>query len=180
MPDIKQLCNDFYNSSLTKKYVIYRKSVFSEIDTYCNENVDKIKHEVYCNRTRKTDYLLDRHKVAAIHVIAVLKKRLFLSQAQPNNTTFMDMLANEHCALLLMSAILIGWHESEGEYVDIDIPLKYKDNLLMLFGKYVKSQSSPIMDNVFVYSLANIVYLIESKFLKRIRAKGSLQSHYKP
>jgi len=166
MPDIEEL-GDIIYSSLTKENVIYRKSVFSDISNYCNDKVGEIKNEVYCNLTKTTDCLLDRHKIAAIHIIAVLKKKLFTTNAQPSNTTFIDMLANEHYALLLLKAILMGWHEYNGDDVDIDMPTAYKDNLLLLFNKYIKTQSAPIIDNIFVYALANIVYLVEERFLKQ-------------
>jgi len=169
MPDIEDLCESFKESSLTKGVVTYRKDVLSEIDAYCDAKVDEIKNEVYCNLDAVTDCLLDRHKIAAIHVVAVLKKKLFLTNAQPSNTTFMDMTANEHCAMLLMKTILLAWHESNGNYVDIDLPPSYNDNLILLFNKYMKSQSSIIIDNMFVYSLANIVYLIEDSYLYPVR-----------
>jgi len=165
MPDIRNLCKRFHASSLTRGVVVYRESVLSEVDAYCDAKVDEIKHEVYCNLEKVTDCLLDRHKVAAVHAMAVLKKKLFLTNAQPSNTTFMDMTANEHCAMLLLKTILLAWHESNGDYMDIDLPATYADNLIMLFNKYIKSQSLDIIDNMFAYSLANIVYLIEKHYL---------------
>jgi hypothetical protein len=170
MPDIAALCTAFYENKLTKKTVTYRKMVFSEIDAYCDEKVDEIKHEVFCcERGTIADGLLDRHKVAAVHVVAILKKNIFFTASQPNNTTFIDKTANEHYALLVFIAILEGWYEKiYGKLVIINLPATYKDNLILLFNMYRKSQSSNIIDNMFAYSLANIVYLVEERYLEPI------------
>jgi len=167
MPDIIDLCNAFYEDKLTKRIVTYKKNVFSEINAYCDDKVDEIKQEVFCcNRGKIIDGLLDRHKVAAVHVVAILKKNLFFTASQPNNTTFIDKTANEHYALLVLIAILEGWYEKNyGKIVLINLPATYKDNLILLFNKYRKSQSSNTVDNMFAYSLANIAYLVEERYL---------------
>jgi hypothetical protein len=79
------------------------------------------------------------------------------------------MLPNEHYALLLFGVILRGWHKSKGGTVELRIPKTFKDNLILLFNKYKKTQSSPIIDSIFVYALANIVYLVEECFLTDVR-----------
>jgi hypothetical protein len=166
MPNIKQLCDAFYSSRLTKESVVYRKNVFSDIDDYCNTAVGDIKNEIYRNCTLVSDCLLDRHKIAAIHIMAVLKKQPFLTGATQRKVTFIDMLPNEHYAMLLLDVILRGWHKSNGATVTLKIPNIFRDNLILLFNKYKKTQSAPIIDNIFVYALANIVYLVEERFLK--------------
>jgi len=166
MPDIEKLGKGFLLASLTESVVKCRKDAFSEIDDYCDKKVEEVKNEVYCNLVLKSDCLLDRHKIAAIHIIAVLKKQPFATYVQPSNTNFVDMLPNEHYALLLLSAILKGWYKKiYGKKVQIDLPATYKDNLILLFNKYRKSQSSSTIDNMFAYSLANIAYLVEERYL---------------
>jgi hypothetical protein len=167
MPDIERLCDAFYSARLTGEAVIYRKNSFADIDDYCNVTVDEVKNEVYRDRTLVSDCLLDRHKIAAIHIVAVLKKQPFLTGAALRGATFMDMLPNEHYALLLLGAILGGWHRSNGDKAELKIPKTFKDNLILLFNKYKKTQSAPIIDNIFVYALANIVYLVEERFLNK-------------
>jgi len=167
MPNIERLCDAFYSSRLAKETVVYRKSVFSEIDDYCDTSVNEIKNEVYHDRALVADCLLDRHKIAAIHIIAVLKKQPFLTAgAAPRGQTFIDMLPNEHYALLLLDVILRGWHKSNGVATTLKMPKTFKDNLVLLLNKYKKTQSAPVIDGIFVYALANIVYLVEECFLK--------------
>jgi len=167
MPNIERLCDAFYSARLTKETVVYRKNVFSDIDDYCNATVAEVKNEVYHERALVPDCLLDRHKITAIHIIAVLKKQPFLTGTTLRNPTFIDMLPNEHYALLLLGVILKGWHKSNGDTVELRIPKTFQDNLILLFNKYKKTQSAPIIDSIFVYALANIVYLIEECFLKK-------------
>lgn len=169
MPSIEKLGKGFLLASLTENIVKCREKAFSEINDYCDKKVEEIKNEVYCNLTLKSDCLLDRHKIAAIHTIAVLKKQPFIICVQPSNMNFVDMLPNEHYALLLLCAILEGWHEKiDGKIVQVNLPATYRDNLILLFNKYRKSQSSGIIDNMFAYSLANVVYLVEDCYLKPI------------
>jgi len=167
MPDIKKLCAGFCEKRLNPRNLNYRENVFSTIDEYCNDLVDKIKNEIYFNHPNATDCLLDHHKIAAVHILGILKNQPFEKVCLTTDDKFFDVLPNEHYCFLLLQVILIQWRKINNKTVNvnINIPAKYKDCLLLLFRKYKNSRSPQTDDIMFAYALSNIVYLIETHFV---------------
>jgi hypothetical protein len=167
MPDIKTLCNGFREKRLSKN-LPYRKNKFSKIDSYCDTLVEEIKKDVFLNHPNLSACLLDHHKIAAVHILSILKNPLFISDSYIIGYTFCDIMANEYCCFLVLQAILLEWrkHNNKSAIFRVNIPNRYKDCLLLLFRKYMKSRPSSLTnDIIFAYSFANIIYMIDTYFV---------------
>ena len=170
MPDIRKLCQGFKTTRLNPKNLIYRENEFPAIDEYCDIMVDAVKHEIYFNHPNASDCLLDHHKITAIHIVGVLKNQPFVKESTflTTDDTYFDVLPNEHYCVLLLKAILLGWHKSCGRTVSIIMPNKYNDCLLLLLRKYRMSRSPKTDDIMFAYALSNIIYFIDTHFVADI------------
>jgi len=166
MPDIKRLCRSFRENHLNPNHLTYRESVFVPIDEYCDKMVVTLKNEIYFNHPNAKDCLLDHHKITAVHILGVLKNQPFEKEFFTEDDIYCDVLPNEHFCYQLILAILLAWHKSNCHSVEIDIPREYMDCLLLLFRKYRKSRSPQTDDVMFAYALSNIVYFVDTYFVK--------------
>jgi hypothetical protein len=166
MPDIKDLCRCFRERYLNPDYLTYRESVFVSLDGYCDNMVAILRDEIYFNHPNARDCLLDHHKIIAVHVLGILKNQPFGKECVTENDDYYDVLPNEHFGDVLILAVLLAWHKSNGYSVDINVPKEYMDCLLLLFRKYRKSRSPQTDDVMFAYALSNIIYFIDTYFVK--------------
>lgn len=166
MPNIEDLCDRFRIKALNPDRLKYRASVFAPIDAYCDNLIDALKTEIYFSHPGARDCLLDHHKITAVHILGVLKNQPFEKELLTETDDYCDVLPNEHFCYILMLSILLAWHKSNGRCVHIDIPREYIDCLLLLFRKYKKSRSPQTDDVMFAYALSNIIYFIDTCFVK--------------
>jgi len=128
--------------------------------------VATIKDEIYFNHPNARDCLLDHHKIIAVHILGVLKNQPFEKEFFTEDDTYLDVLPNEHFCYSIMEVILLAWHKSNGCDVRIKVPKEYMDCLLLLFRKYRKSRSPQTDDIMLAYALSNIVYFVDTYFVK--------------
>jgi hypothetical protein len=166
IPNIENMCRRFRKKSLSSDHLIYRENVFAPIDDYCDKMVVALKDEIYFNHPDARDCLLDHHKIIALYILGVLKNQPFEKELLTENDTYCDVLPNEHFCYILILAILFAWHKSNNRSVKIGIPKEYMDCLLLLFRKYKRSRSPQTDDVMFAYALSNIIYFIDTYFVK--------------
>ncbi len=165
MPDLQDLSLCFYKEKINSRAVVYHKSNFKAVDAFYEYNLDVVKNEMYPPCVVKDDILPDRHKIAAIYILAFLKNKLFTDGDNPRLKNCVDMLANEYFCLVMLKVILEAWQESDGAMCEVRMPEEYEQCLLKLFYKYTKSSLYSTKDTTFIYALANIVYFIEKCYL---------------
>jgi len=165
MPDLKKLCESFYDRHLNKKCIICKINKFRAIDECCDKRVEKMKREMYPNYIEKDVCLLDRHKIIAAHIQCFLRNPIFIKVKSVTEESAIDLLANEYYCYLALQAIIIGWPGNKISGKELDIPEYYKDCLLKLFYKYRNSSVLNLEDTTFSYALASIVYFVERCFL---------------
>ncbi|MDR2728173.1 MAG: hypothetical protein LBB56_03505 [Chitinispirillales bacterium] len=163
-PNLEKLSEEFYSKWLNPKCVNYRKVNFNRVRQFCDHCVDILKNEMYPSLIIKSDRLLDRHKIVAVHITGFLKTPLFSSDSAVNGRDSVDMLANEYYCFLVLQAIINEWPHNKKDRLRLSIPNEYRDCLLKLFYKYRKSSLPNTSDTTFIYALASIVYFVEKSF----------------
>jgi len=165
MPNLKKLCESFYDKNLNKKSISCRINKFRVIDECCDKRVEKMKGEMYPNYIEKDVCLLDRHKIIAAHIQCFLRNPIFITVKPVTEKSAVDLLANEYYCYLALQAIIISWPGNKITGKEFNIPKEYKDCLLKLFYKYRNSGVLKLNDTTFNYALASIIYFVERCFL---------------
>jgi hypothetical protein len=165
IPDLKELCEGFYDKYLSKRCVSRRENNFRAIDDCCDKRVDKMKNEIYPDHIEKDVCLLDRHKITAAHIQCFLINPVFIKEGAGGGESPIDVLANEYYCYLALQAIINSWPDNKDAGKKLNIPNDYRDCLIKLFYKYKKSTVLNSIDTTFNYALANVVYLVEERFL---------------
>jgi hypothetical protein len=174
--DLKLLGRNFYNKKLNKVYsscIRYDETKFDNVSEYCDGMVDALKNEMYPDGVNKSDCLIDRHKVAAAHVLGFLKNQIFEKNPTTPDESIFDRLANEYYCLLAFQAIITGWNGKRGVAGKFQIPEKESDYILKLFYQYKKLQLLRVPDTTIAFFFSGIIYFAEKCFFKTPAGKGA-------
>jgi len=165
LPDLKRLCENFYDKYLDKRCISRRENNFRIIDECCDKRVETMKNEMYPKPVEKDVCLLDRHKIIAVHIQCLLRNPVFIKEGVVAGESAVDLLANEYYCYLVLQAIINGWPDNKKAGKKLNIPNDYRDCLLRLFYKYRNSTVLNLADTTFNYALSSVVYFVEECFL---------------
>jgi len=170
--NLEKLSEEFYSKWLNPKCVNYIKVNFNRVRQFCDQCVDVLKNEMYPSAIIKSDHLLDRHKIVAVHIAGFLKNPVFSNESAIDGKNSIDVLANEYYCFLLLQIVVNEWPHNKGNSIRLAIPNEYRDCLLKLFYKYRKSSLLNTSDTTFIYALASIVYFVEKVFAEKMQDAG--------
>jgi len=162
---LERLAYDFYSKYLNKKCISYRKSNFENVKDFCDCRTGKLKSEMYPKSVDTDGNLMNRHKIAAVHIQGFLRNPIFVKECADADETIIDLIANEYYCFLVLQAIINSWPCNKEEGKLLKIPPNNISYLLKLFYKYKAGYHLHTNDTTFDYALANIVYFIERCFL---------------
>jgi hypothetical protein len=166
-PDLNLLAQNLL-SYLTKT----KKARFIELDRERLEEVYKSYYSAMTEFKRSIygaaadNHNIDRHKIIALYIKAVLENKPFQVKPPINKGVFRaELLANEFFCLCLTETVIKGWEESlEKKYSEkkhLNIPILEKGWFFILLHQYSKYPKT-----FHVLSLSQIIYYIEKCFLE--------------